>query len=200
MTTISDIGAPAIDGELRQPQTGAARNPKIGVVVALLCGSAMLVTAMNLAAAAYLYRSSGEIRVIETRLDELAEFERRMKDRLDLVNTGIQSQFDHLNRGLEGRFGELNAGINRLAQDVDTIEIVAADQDPVGAVAIGLENAPSVSGPVVAEIQPEIGPSPVSDAPRSLSRKRPGKPTRAISPAYQRSETPDGKVYYRKVQ
>ena len=201
MTTVRDKGVPAIEGEVRQPETRAMRKPNVSVFVTLLCGSAMLVTAMNLAAATYLYRTSGEIRAIETRLERLAEFEKRMKDRLDLVNTGIQSQFDHLNRGLEGRFSEFHAGVDRFERDLKSLQTeIETGSDPFALADLPVNYAAEMPSAEIADAASEIEKTsaPANAAPPR--RKKTTAPFRGANTAYQRIEAPDGKVYYRKVR
>jgi hypothetical protein len=189
---------PAVDVELRQPEAQPAAKRNTRPIIALLCGSAMLVTVINAFAAIHLYRASQEIRTVEARLEELAAFEKRMKDRLDLVNTGIQSQFDKLNQDLQTGFGGLHAGMGQLTQKLETVRVGAQNSFPDSPQ--GFENGSFSSGPMVAEIEPDSGGSAASDSTRTISRPRPANPMPAISPAYQRKVMPDGKVYYRKVQ
>jgi hypothetical protein len=198
MTTIRDMTAPVIDGELRRPGAEVTKKSSGGRIVSLLCISAMAVTVMNLATAIYLYRANGEISAIGTQLEKLAEFEKRMKERLDLVNTGLQSQFDHLNRDMQGRFSEIYAGISRFERRLDTIEVVETDaQGSVGGGDTAYEDASLISQ---AEIEPTSEPATALGVAALSPRKRSAKRAAAASPAYQRSETADGKVYYRKVQ
>ncbi|RUM96366.1 hypothetical protein EET67_18640 [Pseudaminobacter arsenicus] len=190
---------PDVDGELCQLEAQPVVKRNTLPIIALLCGSAMVVTVINAIAAIHLYRASQQMDVVETRLEELAAFEKRMKERLDLVNTGLQSQFDQLNQDLQGRFGELHASMERIGQNLDAVG--TSTQVSFADTLIGFENA-SIDpepGPMVAENEPDGGSLTASGTADTISRRRPAKAMPAISPAYQRKVMPDGKVYYRKV-
>ncbi|RWG07462.1 MAG: hypothetical protein EOQ55_32920, partial [Mesorhizobium sp.] len=68
-----------------------------GVVAA----GAVLVTAINVTAAFYLYRGVNDLRALEARLDQLGQFEQRIGARIDTVNNGFQSRFETLDRQLQ---------------------------------------------------------------------------------------------------
>jgi hypothetical protein len=200
MTTIRDTTAPAIEGELRQPGNQQSTKSETGRLVALLCISALIVTAMNVVASIYLFRAGGEIRSVERQLEKLSEFEKRIKDKLDLVNTGVQAQFDSLNQGLHVRFGEIDVGMDRFERNLATIHSRQAnEQDFFGDA--GLENRLSTPDHTLAEIETEEGEALATDgATKPLPRKRPATPLGSVSASFDRIELPDGKVTYRKVR
>ncbi|WP_394885831.1 hypothetical protein ACG873_01805 (plasmid) [Mesorhizobium sp. AaZ16] len=192
MTTIRDMPpAPLIEGERRNAGSdgGGMR------IVTFLAVSAVVITLMNLAAAIYLYRASGQVRLVQRQLDELSSFEKRLIGRLDLVNTGLQGQFDKLNSVLPGRLGEIHDGLGRLTTRLDA-------ENSAGERVISLEDAgPAIDlPPAEPEIEIEAAAEPdLAEMPPPRKRTtRKSAPT--VSPAYQRVETPDGKVLYRKIQ
>lgn len=193
MTTIRDMTAPPVDGERRH--AGADGS---GVrIVALLAVSAIVLTLMNLIAASYLYKASAQVRLVQKQLDELSAFERRLIGRLDLVNNGIQGQFDKLNSDLLGRFSEIQDGIGGLTKSLDALEHGSRDnilsfEDATPAIDLASETVePTDQMEAVAE--PDVA------ATSPLPRRSARKPAPAVSPAYQRVETPEGKVMYRKL-
>src|SRR5262245_28212666 len=114
MTTIRDLEAPTVDGELRHPGERQGKRRGNGWFVAALCASAMAVTLMNVLASVYLFKAGSQIRAVERKLAELSEFETRIKDRLDLVNTGVQSKFDNLNQDIQARLSTISSDIRQL--------------------------------------------------------------------------------------
>lgn len=188
MTTIRDTSAPVIVAETR-PQNPDNRGTGI---VMFLIASAILMTFMNLAAAVYLYRTSGKVALVQKQLGEITNLEQRMKSRLELVNTGIQSQFDILNTNMPARFNEVKVGIARLEKGVEALQTgIVSGIDRANEA--GPEAQPDIIDPVVAlEEEPPA-------APVRIKRQKVNSPP-PPSPSYQRVETAEGKVYYRKIR
>ncbi|MER8588915.1 hypothetical protein NKH19_27520 [Mesorhizobium sp. M1338] len=195
MTTISEPGLPAIDiGNQEQREPVAVEKPSKAKTIGILIASgALLLTAVNMAAAIYLYRGMSDLRFVEARLEQLGAFEQRIAARLDTVNNGFQSRFEKLDSQLQGSFNEVNGSIARLGQNVP---------------AAGGEAMSSAAEP------PEITTSTLAEAPEALEGdsepgviEAPRAPRKRIAPAappppssnYQRMEQPDGKVYYRRI-
>ncbi|WP_292239226.1 hypothetical protein [Mesorhizobium sp.] len=112
MTMISEADIPAIELSEREKAPGRpSRARTIGVVAA----GAVLVTAINVTAAFYLYRGVNDLRALEARLDQLGQFEQRIGARIDTVNNGFQSRFETLDRQLQASFGQINGNLARLA-------------------------------------------------------------------------------------
>jgi hypothetical protein len=198
MTTIRNPAAPAIDGEVRHPNERQRKERRYGWLVASICASALAVTMMNVLTSVYLYRAGGEIRAVERKLAELSEFEKRIKDRLDLVNTGVQSKFDNLNQDFQARLGTISSDIRQLERVSAAIE--ARQQEALyasGVVGVDAQSTLSVSEPEPEDFQAES--EPVAPADDKAPAKRQVKSPPTISPSYKRIETADGKVYYRKV-
>ena len=193
MTTIRDMpSAPLIEGERRT----AAHDSGGTRIVAFLAVSAVVMTLMNLTAAIYLYRASAQVRLVQKQLDELSAFEKRLIGKLDLVNTGIQGQFDRLNSDLPGRFSEIQDGVGRLTRKLETAEHSLGDST------ISLQDGGTAVDLPSAEPEPEI--EALAEPDLAATPPRPKRATRKSapppSPAYQRVETPEGKVLYRKIQ
>ena len=189
MTTIRDMTAPPVDGERRH--AGADGS---GVrIVAFLAVSAIVLTLMNLTAASYLYKASGQVRLVQKKLDELSAFESRLIGRLDLVNNGIQGQFDKLNSDLLGRFSEIQDGIGGLTKSLDALEHGSRDK------ILSFEDATPAIDLAPETVEPAGQMEAIAEPDAPLPRRSARKPAPAVSPAYQRVETPEGKVMYRKL-
>ena len=195
MTTIRDLATPTVDGEIRQPDEPQGKTRGNGWLVASLCASAMAVTLMNVLASIYLYRAGSEIRAVESRLAELPEFEKRIKERLDLVNTGVQSKFDNLDQDIQARLDSISSDIGQLRRVSTSIE--ARQQEALNAGGVA-QSIPTVSEPDPEDFQAES--EPVAQAGDKAPAKRQVNSPPPVSPAYKRIETADGKVYYRKQQ
>ncbi|MER9303493.1 hypothetical protein NKJ06_16740 [Mesorhizobium sp. M0293] len=195
MTTISEPDMPAIDiGNHEQREQGAIEKPsKTKTVGILIASGALLITAVNMAAAIYLYRGMSDLRFVEARLEQLGAFEQRIAARLDTVNNGFQSRFEKLDSQLQGSFNEIDGSIARLGQNVPVAggEAMPSAAEPSEITTSTLAEAPEA-------LEGESEPS-VIEAPRA-PRKRiaPASPP-APSSNYQRMEQPDGKVYYRRI-
>ena len=190
MTTISDPDVPTIIAEQLEPQLldRARSRSRLAVVVGV---GLTLFAVLNATAAVYLYRGINDLRTVEARLEELGAFEQRIGARLDTVNNGFQSRFEKLDSQLQGSFNEVNGNIARLEQNLP----LAGDA--------GLSSAPEpvVTTSTVAEASPdtEVAAEPaIADTPRPPKRRVAAAPP-APNPSYQRTQTPDGKVYYRKI-
>jgi hypothetical protein len=97
MTHIHDIGARPVPSE-PQVKKGSFRYAVYGV--------SLVVAALNVVASVNLYRSTAEMRAIDQRLSELAAFERRLVQKIDGMNNGIQSQFDRVSDRIQARSEE----------------------------------------------------------------------------------------------
>lgn len=190
MTTISDPHVPAVAAEPIEPQLldRDASRSRLAIVVGV---GLTLFAVLNATAAIYLYRGINDLRTVEGRLEELGAFEQRIVARLDTVNNGFQSRFEKLDSQLQGSFNEVNGNIARLEQNLP----LAGDA--------GVSSAPEpvVTTSTVAEASPdtEVAAEPtIIDTPRPPKRRVAAVPP-APNPGYQRTETPDGKVYYRKI-
>ncbi|QKC85747.1 hypothetical protein [Mesorhizobium sp. NZP2077] len=190
MTTISDPDVPTITAEQLEPQLldRDASRSRLAVVVGV---GLTLFAVLNATAAIYLYRGISDLRTVEGRLEELGAFEQRIVARLDTVNNGFQSRFEKLDSQLQGSFNEVNGNIARLEHNLP----LAGDA--------GVSSAPEpvVTTSTVAEASPDTevaAEPPIIDTPRPPKRRVAAAPP-APNPGYQRTQTPDGKVYYRKI-
>ena len=196
MTTISEPDMPAIDiGNQEQREQRAIEKPSstrtIGVIVA---GGALLITAINMAAAVYLYRGISDLRFVEARLEQLGAFEQRIAARLDTVNNGFQSRFEKLDSQLQGSFNEIDGSIARLGQNLPVAggEAVSRAAEP-----------PEITTSTLAQA-PEALDSESASEPSVIEAPAPRKRIASASPPtpssnYQRIQQPDGKVYYRRI-
>ncbi|TJV21275.1 MAG: hypothetical protein E5Y04_27920 [Mesorhizobium sp.] len=196
MTMISEPDMPAIDignQEQREPVATEkfSKAKTIGVIVA---GGALLITAVNMAAAVYLYRGMSDLRFVEARLEQLGAFEQRIAARLDTVNNGFQSRFEKLDSQLQGSFNEIDAGIARLGQTMPVAggEAMSSAEEPSEFATSTLAQAPEA---LDGESAGEPG---VIEAPAPRKRIASASPP-APSSNYQRIQQPDGKVYYRRI-
>jgi hypothetical protein len=191
-----DIPVPSVEGERRLPPASSRAT----AVLATLCISAALLTVLNLAAAMYLFRASGDLAALEGKLETLSAFEERLKGRIDLMNNGIQAQFDRLAGDLQGRMDAidrntqgLKAGLPGSRTDPEDWNDPVADEDlAVDSLVSAAPGSPSPQETGEGGFEPEsVGPKPSG---RKIAKAEPQP-----SAAYQRHETADGKVYYRKV-
>ncbi|MGT2466637.1 hypothetical protein [Mesorhizobium sp.] len=184
MTMISEPDVPAIELGHRETVPGRpSRARTIGVVAV----GALLVTAVNVTAAVYLYRGVNDLKTMEARLDQLGQFEQRIGARIDTVNNGFQSRFETLDRQLQTNFGQINGNIAKLEQG----QPVAASEPTTSAPAPAMLNT-TVADASAAE---ESGADPVAAQPSFRRKVAPPGP----NPSYQRIQQPDGKVYYKKI-
>lgn len=194
MTMISEPDMPAIDignQEQREPVATEkfSKAKTIGVIVA---GGALLITAVNMAAAVYLYRGMSDLRFVEARLEQLGAFEQRIAARLDTVNNGFQSRFEKLDSQLQGSFNEIDAGIARLGQSMPVAggEAMPGAEEPSEFATSTLAQAPEA---LDGESEPGVIEAPAPK--RRIASASPPAP----SSNYQRIQQPDGKVYYRRI-
>ena len=197
MTTISDIGASKIDHEERRPRVEGRRFS-----LALLVGtSAIVVTAINLAATIYIYRSVRDLHVIDQRLEQLKTFEQRIANGLDTMNMGVQNRFETLNGDLQGQLGQLHKGIARLESSLKVTGSQSLDVLAPAGTEIAIEHLPEVSDLAdepEAEIEAQV--EPAVPHPELATRKQSTKRQPPASSAYERIQSADGKVHYRKVR
>ncbi|MGX7876843.1 hypothetical protein ACVDG5_033015 [Mesorhizobium sp. ORM6] len=189
MTTISDPHVPAVAAEPIEPQLLGrdASRSRLAVVVGV---GLTLFAVLNATAAIYLYRGINDLRVVEGRFEELGAFEQRIVARLDTVNNGFQSRFERLDSQLQGSFNQINGSIARLEQNPPSARDDSSTSTAEPVVTSTVADASSGNSDVTAE------PAAVQ-TPRPIKRKSASPP--APDPSYQRTETPDGKVYYRKI-
>ena len=186
MTTISNGSAPRIDEPRNIKPKATMFTPAVVLVIA-----AGMLTALNLLAAVYTYRSTSNLVAIEGRLGELRAFEERVARQLDTMNNGIQGRLEALQSDFRGQIGGLHNEVTSLAVPSSTNHDAAVDSEEV------LPAAPEPVSELAADIyqEPEVEPPPVAPVRKAAKSSAPEKST-----AYERTQSPDGKVYYRKVQ
>lgn len=187
MTTISDPQVPTVASEPIEPQLLDKDASRSRLAIAIGVGLTLFAV-LNATAAIYLYRGIEDLRSVEGRLEDIGAFEQRIVARLDTVNNGFQSRFEKLDSQLQGSFNEINGSIARL------------EASPPSARGDGSTSAaePVVTTSTVADASSNSAAEPATvEAPRPPKRKIAAAP--APDPSYQRTETPDGKVYYRKI-
>jgi hypothetical protein len=190
MTIIHDLDAPAVEPQMR------AANQTSGCtrLLVILGISALALTAVNLAASVRLYRVNSDITALESRLEQLSSFEKRLVDKIDLVNTGLQNQFDQLNSSFDTRFASVSSSVGELKHSL-------------AQVTGELENNSFASSPSLTEPATFTGdqaPQQAAEADTSVMIAKPRKKgvieLPSLSPSYQRFQTADGKVTYRKIR
>lgn len=191
MTIIHDLDAPAVEPQMRvaNQASGCTR------LLVMLGIAALVLTAVNLVASVRLYRVNSDVTALESRLEQLSSFEKRLVDKIDLVNTGLQNQFDQLNSSFDSRFanvsnsvGELKHSLAQVSGEVENGSFASMPSLPEPA-AFGDDQAPqetaAADGPMAS-----AGPS----------RKMAVTALPSLSPSYRRFQTADGKVTYRKIR
>ena len=188
--TIPETVQPAIGHEQRRLAFARAQFLLLPIVVL----SATALTVVNLGATVYLYLAIKELRAVDQSLAQLETFEQRMVSRMDAMNTGVQGRLEGMSGDLQGQFHRINEGIAGMKsvpgpgdahEDFPVeLETEAPAEDPV------LLDAPAVA---LKDIEQAVaaGP-PATKEPAGLPPK--------VNPAYQRTQSADGKVYYRKVR
>lgn len=186
MTTITDIGTPRID----EPRIIKPTPDRLRWVI-VLASAAGVLTLLNGVAALYVHRSTKDLIAIEARLEDLKAFEQRIADRVDIMNNGIQSRLEAMQSGLNGQIGGLHTEMTRLSAAPSGQKEAFADEVPVFS-----ESEPAQISELAVDIEQDIQmalPVPVT--------KNTGRAKLTGGPAtYERVQSPDGKVYYRKVR
>ena len=188
MTTISEIGMPAIDPNERRPLP----KPRRVLFVPLIVTAAIAVSVINLGATAYLYRIMDDLRDIDLRLNELAAFEQRLTSRLDAMNMGVQNRLENMSGELQGQFNQLHDGIAGMK---------ASPNFP--AVDLPVTSDAGEWGDIAPIEEPAIEPDSVQAEEAAAApaiKKKPNRPAPPPNRAYERTQSADGKVYYRKVR
>jgi hypothetical protein len=209
MTTIRDIGVPRVEGETRdsgQQKLDKARTGRRFVVA--LGISALVLTVGNFVASSYLLRTVKDLRALDARLQDMAGMEKRIRASLDVLNTGFQTKLDDLGREVHDQIIELEDGVGKLHQRLDQqTSTAAAFPEP----AIEPEASPATLPPAEpasdeAKASAPAGKddaaaddTPVAAVEAPKPRKPKPAPVSRVGSAYQRIETPDGKVYYRRI-
>jgi hypothetical protein len=186
MTTISNGSPPRIDEPRIIKPKSTVFTPAVLLVIA-----AGVLTALNVLAAVYTYRSTSNLIAIEGRLGELKAFEERVAGQLDMMNNGIQSRLEALQSDFRGQIGGLHNEVTSLAVPSSTNDDAAVAGEEVLPVTPP-EPAPDLAADVPQEIEVEL---PVAPVKKTASSSAPEK-----SSSYERIQSPNGKVYYRKVQ
>ncbi|WP_146148915.1 hypothetical protein [Pseudaminobacter soli (ex Li et al. 2025)] len=145
-------------------------------------------TGINLAAAVYFFRGIAELRTAEERLQGLSEFEARIIAKMDKVNVGLQTRFEDLDRSLQGRFSEINEHFDKLERFSPLGKMETSLLPPADDASDDTAPLEKTTPEFQVAVEPTATPSPQQQS------------VPAPSSAYQRLETPDGKVYYRKVK
>lgn len=185
MTIILDTPTPRID----EPRAVKPQTYITPAVLVLLAAGTL--TFLNLAAAVYTFRSTSNLSAIENRLGELRAFEDRVAGQLDRMNAGIQARLEMLQSDFRGEIGGLRDETTRLA----TIP-VSPSQDLVTTDTEILEIEPqSISDPAL-----QIEEQPVAENLTPPPKRTARASVAEAPPAYERIQSQEGKVYYRKVQ
>ena len=187
MKTIQPYWAP--QGEAREQPVAQATGTTGNRRMAGFAAAALLaITALNLGATAYLAGAIAELRGAEDRLAKLSTFEKRIMERLEIVNNGVQSQFDNLLQVTDGRMAELRRDLE-IARGQATVEATGSIDETATITEVESSPAVEIEAADTSLLQPDA-------APRPQRRQAPPPP----NPAYQRIEGPNGKVTYRKLQ
>jgi hypothetical protein len=195
VTEIRDIEIPPVDRESRRTEPGRSG---ISVLV-LLCISAVVMTAMNLTATVYLYRASTDTKAVVSRLEQLSAFEGRVLDKLNLMNNGVQSQFDRQNSDLQGKFSEAYGRIDRMEAAMKNFRVGSAAWNHVTGAGEAASEAPPLKASLP-EFDQTSGDDPIAAIESPAPSRPAGNSAPAPSAAYQRLESADGKIYYRKIR
>jgi hypothetical protein len=183
MTLILNSPTPRID----EPRLVVPKSSLFTPALTLAITAAML-TFLNLAAAVYTYRSMRDLIAIETRLGELKAFEDRVVGRLDMMNNGIQSRLENLQGDVRGQIADLQQSAPAPAPSSPDEAVESAEIEILATV--------PESEPLSAVVEEEL----YAEKTPSKSRRDAGSKPVGRTTAYERIQSQDGKVYYRKVQ
>ena len=189
MTTITDISSPKIDEPRIIKPKSTVSTPALLLVIA-----AGILTALNVLAAIYTFRSTSNLIAIEGRLSDLKAFEERVASQLDMMNNGIQGRLDALQSDFRGQMGGLHNEVTSLAVPSSTNADAMGDSEDL---------LPAASPQPVSELAAEVLQEPqVEEVEDSIAPARKTASSKGVekSSAYERIQSPNGKVYYRKVQ
>lgn len=155
----------------------------------------MAVSVVLLAATIYTWNAISQVRDLERKIEEIGLFEKRLNSRLDLFNTGIQSQIEKTN----SRISSIQVRLDKSISD---------NRDAL----TGLNDAAAQLGRRI-NAYPPAGSFGESDAnqpaPRQVRRSAPGLPQTdsgaevpvdAGQPGFRRIILPNGSVRYEMVR
>src|SRR5262245_16496623 len=99
MTTIRNPRIPMVEVEARGQEPRKLDKATTGRRLLVALGiSALVLTAANLVASAYLLKTVSDLNALDTRLQDMAGMEKRIRASLDVTNTGFQSKLDEVGR------------------------------------------------------------------------------------------------------
>lgn len=187
MTYIRDLDDVRPDRRRREAETRPAAQ-KLGLKLGLCAAIALTVlTGLNVWASARLYKSSNELAVVQQRLEQLSLFEKRISDKIDLVNNGLQGQFDRLTTtvasrvdGAADQMGQVETALGAVKQSIDDRQL------EVSAI------APAVDAP-------QKGPRVIRRTPSKALVSQDAAAPR-VSAAFVRVQGADGKLTYKKIR
>jgi len=107
----------------------AASQQKMRRSVQLLGGltlASMAVSAILIVATLYTWKAISQVRELERKIEDIGLFEKRLSSRLDLFNTGIQSQIEKTNSRLSGIQSELDKSVSDNRNALARLEAAAA--------------------------------------------------------------------------
>ena len=174
----SDAAAKA-DADNRSNRPEALRRLQANIWALWMLNISFCVTALLFIAVGWsLWGAIDEIRNISHRLEELRSFESRISRGVDLVNTGLQNRLE-----------KIDQRISNIQSKLNSTEAVFG-------------SAASRSGPTTPRFNFGSGRRPTpsqEDAESADQRVAPPAGGLAPSPLFRRTETPDGKVRYEKI-
>jgi hypothetical protein len=187
MTYIRDLDDVRTDRRRRPPPIQSAAGVTIGHKLGI-CGAVALtvLTGMNVWASQRLYLSSNELASVQQRLEQLSLFEKRLTDKIDLVNNGLQGQFDRLTTTVSSRVDGAAEQIGQVETALGAVRQTIADRQ-LEVASIASPGAQLADIPVVPQKSPRVV--------RRNSETRP-----QISSSFERVLSADGKLMYRKVR
>ncbi|WP_378951568.1 hypothetical protein [Mesorhizobium sp. ANAO-SY3R2] len=161
--------------------------------IALAVAGAIGMTALNIGAVVYLYRGISELRATELKLGQLSKFEAHIIDKMELVNTGVHSRFEKLDGDLQGKFSDVRERLDKIEREGMPRQIETGMLPPT-------EDAPVDFAPLPPTLEDMPQAMEAVNGPVASPRPTPRASLPAPSSSYQRLESADGKVYYRKVK
>ena len=194
MTTISEVNAPVVDPADRRVPTGRSRLP-MSMIIAV---PTLIVTCVNVFALIYLSSVIRDLHAIDKKLELLQAFEDRIASRIDTMNIGFQNRLETLGGEVHGQFNQIDAKLGRIESHAGA---KPANSDQVEARFTEMAEHPADDQVGDADSAERFlnGPELDSLAPVARPKKPATKSLPSPNLAYERVQSADGKVYYRKM-
>lgn len=172
-------------------------------ILSALYAAAVAVCVLLLLASIYTWRGMAEMRETAARIDQIADFERRINERLNGFNAGVQAMIDETNSRISTIRSEIESAAVSSREATAQLKALT-DQLQLRLDSMRWESARADDGDGTDAAPPprEVRRSVPFRQPEAEAKNAPAaaKPQVTASPAFRRSIAPDGSVRYEKVR